>query len=94
MWALAGMAQWTEHRPEDWKLAGSVSGQGTGLGGSLGPQLGVCERQLMFLSLPFSLHLSLQISFLKIIYVCIYWYVHKVTRRIAYIGKPQTVGKE
>ena len=43
--ALAGAAQWTERRPVNQKVAGSIPGQGTCLGCGPGPQLGVCKRQ-------------------------------------------------
>ena len=36
--ALAGVAQWTEHRPVNQTLTGSISCQGTGLGCRPGPQ--------------------------------------------------------
>ena len=38
--ALAGVAQWTERRPEKQKAAGSILSQGTWLGCGPGPQLG------------------------------------------------------
>ena len=43
--ALAGVAQWIEHRPLSQKVAGLIPSQGTYLGCGPGPQLGVCERQ-------------------------------------------------
>ena len=36
--ALAGVAQWIEHRPENQRVAGSIPSQGTGLGYRPGPQ--------------------------------------------------------
>ena len=47
-WALAGVAQWTECWPVNWRVAGLIPSQGTCLG--CGPQLGACRRQPMFLS--------------------------------------------
>ena len=49
--ALAGVAQWIEHWPVNQRVMGSIPGQGTYLGYGLGPWLGVCERQLMDVSL-------------------------------------------
>ena len=43
--ALAGVAQWTEHRPANQGIAGSIPSQGTCLGCRPGPQWGVPERQ-------------------------------------------------
>ena len=43
--ALAGVAQWIEHQPENQRVAGSVPSQGTCPGCGPGPQEGVCERQ-------------------------------------------------
>ena len=43
--ALAGVAQWTERWPVNWRVAGLIPRQGTSLGYRLGPQLGVHERQ-------------------------------------------------
>ena len=37
--ALAGVAQWIEHRPENQRVAGSSPSQGTCLGCRPGPQL-------------------------------------------------------
>ena len=45
MQALACVAQWTECRPENQRVAGSIPSQGTCLGCGLGPQCGVHERQ-------------------------------------------------
>ena len=45
------MAHWIEHLPENRKVAGLISGQGTGLGFGPGPQLGACERQPIDVSL-------------------------------------------
>ena len=53
--ALAGMAQWTECWSENQRVAGSIPSQGTCLGCRPGPQLGVCERQPIDVSLHFSL---------------------------------------
>ena len=65
--ALAGVAQWIECQPVNWKVTGSIPGQGTCLGCGPGPQLG-CVRgsQLMFLSISPSFSLSLKISKNKI----------------------------
>ena len=49
--ALAGIAQWIGHLPENQKVTGSVPSQGTHLGCRPGPQLGVCERQPIDVSL-------------------------------------------
>ena len=60
--ALAGVAQWIERCPADWKGAGLITGQGTGLGFGLGPQLGLCEKQPISVSLAhrcFPLYFSL-----------------------------------
>ena len=43
--ALAGVAQWTECRPANQKVAGSIPSQGPCLGCRPGPQLGVLEGQ-------------------------------------------------
>ena len=43
--AMAGMVPWTECRPENQRVAGSIPSQGTCLGFRPGPQLGACERQ-------------------------------------------------
>ena len=43
--ALAGVAQWTEHRPANQRVIGSIPSQGTCLGYRPGPQLGAHERQ-------------------------------------------------
>ena len=43
--ALAGVAQWTEHRPANQRVTSSIPGQGTCLGCRPGPQLGVHVRQ-------------------------------------------------
>ena len=43
--ALAGVAQWTEHQPVNWRVASSIPSQGTCLGCRLGPQYGAQERQ-------------------------------------------------
>ena len=64
--ALAGVAQWIEHQPVNWKIASLIPSHGTCLGCRPGPHLGACERQpidvslahwcaFMFLSLSFSL---------------------------------------
>ena len=52
MWrALAGIYQLAGHRPTNWKVAGSIPGQGTYLGCSLVPSQGASERQLINISL-------------------------------------------
>ena len=54
--ALAGVAQWTEHQPVNQMVTGSIPSQGTRLGCGPGPQLGACERQPhVDVSLPFFL---------------------------------------
>ena len=51
--ALAGVAQWIEHRPANQMVAGSILSQGTCLGCRPGPQQGALERQLhVDISLP------------------------------------------
>ena len=37
-WALAGVAQWTEHQPAHQSIAGSIPSRGTCLGFGPGPQ--------------------------------------------------------
>ena len=49
--ALAGVAQWIECWPVNQAVAGSVLSQGTCLGCTLGPWLGMCERQPVDVSL-------------------------------------------
>ena len=56
--ALAGVAQWTEHGPVNQKVTSYIPRQGTCLGCRPGPQLGVCERQLIDVSLT-HIHVSL-----------------------------------
>ena len=65
--ALAGVAQWIEHQPENQRVAGFIHGEGTCLGCRPGPQLGECERQPIYVSLThrfssFPLPLSLKIN--------------------------------
>ena len=43
--ALAGVAQWTECRPENQNVTGSIPSQVTCLGYRPDPRLGVCKRQ-------------------------------------------------
>ena len=43
--ALAGVAQWSEHRPVNQRVTGSTPSQGTCLGCETGPQLEAHERQ-------------------------------------------------
>ena len=50
--ALANVAQWIERRPANRKVAGSIPGQGRCLGCGPSPQMGVCERQPIDVSLP------------------------------------------
>ena len=49
--ALAGVAQWIEHRPVNREAAGLIPSQGTLLGCGPGPLLGLCERQPIDVSL-------------------------------------------
>ena len=49
--ALAGVAQWIECWPVNQRITSSIPSQVTCLGCGLGPQLGVCERQPMDVSL-------------------------------------------
>ena len=58
---LAGMAQWNEHRPVNWKVAGLIPSQGTCLGCRPGPQLGLCDRQPIDVSFT-HIHVSLPLS--------------------------------
>ena len=69
--ALADVSQWIEHQPANWKVAGLIPSQGTCLGFRPGPQLGMCERQTMGVSLTYrcffpslssSLPLSLKVN--------------------------------
>ena len=50
--AQAGAAQWIERGPANQSVTGSIPSQGTSLGCRPGPQLGVCERQRIYVSLP------------------------------------------
>ena len=43
--ALAGVAQWTERRPENQGVTGSIPSQGICLGCRLGPQWGEHKKQ-------------------------------------------------
>ena len=43
--ALAIVAQWIEHRPENQRVAGLIPSQGTCLGCGPGPQEGAPKRQ-------------------------------------------------
>ena len=55
--ALAGIAQWIEHRCESQRVIGSISSQGTCLGCGPRSPIGRCvggNHTLMFLSLSFS----------------------------------------
>ena len=51
--ALAGVVQWIERQPMNQKVAGSIPSLGTCLGCRLGPQLGVCKRQPVDVSLAY-----------------------------------------
>ena len=51
MHALAGVAQWIEHRPANWKVTSLIPSQGTCLDCRPVPQLGVCERHPIDVSL-------------------------------------------
>ena len=66
--ALAGVAQWIEHWPANWRVTSLTPCQGTWLGCGPGPQLGVNKRQPMVVSLThwcFSPSLSENKIFLK-----------------------------
>ena len=43
--ALAGVAQWIEHRPANQKVAGSIPSRGTCLGYRPGPQCGRAHKR-------------------------------------------------
>ena len=47
---LAGVAWWVEWQPVNPEVAGSLPGQGTGLGCRPGTQVGACKRQLVDVS--------------------------------------------
>ena len=49
--ALAAVAQWIECWPVNQEVTGLIPGQGTCLGFRPGPQLGVCERESVNVSL-------------------------------------------
>ena len=49
--ALAVVARWIECQPVNQEVAGSIPGQGTSLDCRPGPQLGVCKRQQINVSL-------------------------------------------
>ena len=49
--ALADVAQWIECCPVNQEVTGSIPSQVTCLGCGPGPQLWVCERQLIYVSL-------------------------------------------
>ena len=49
--ALAGVAQWTERRPVNQKVTGSIPSWGTCLGCGPGPRLGACGRKPIDVSL-------------------------------------------
>ena len=49
--ALTGVAHWVGHHPANQKDAYLIPSQGTCLGCGPAPQLGVCERQLISVSL-------------------------------------------
>ena len=53
--ALAGVAQWTEHRPVNQRVASSIPGQGTCLGCGPRSNLPMFPRISMFLCLSFFL---------------------------------------
>ena len=48
--ALLGVAQWIEHWPANWEVAGLIPSEGTCLGCRPGPQSRVCERQTIDVS--------------------------------------------
>ena len=49
--ALGGVPQWIECQPANQKVTSLIPNQGTCLGFRPGPQLGACERQLIYVSL-------------------------------------------
>ena len=67
-WALDGVAQWTEHRPANQTVTGSVPSQGICLGSGPGPQYGARKEQPQerFLSLSFSFPYPLRHRYLDI----------------------------
>ena len=65
VWALAGVVSWIACRPANQMSPAPIPGQGTCLGHAPGPQLGVCEKQLINISLPLFLllfFLSLKVN--------------------------------
>ena len=78
------MAQWVECQSVNWKVTSSITSQGTRPGCGPGPQLGMCERQLIDdVSLPFSLPSPLSLKINKILKKkghnsVGFWYLHKV----------------
>ena len=62
--SLTSVAQWVGRCSTKCKAAGSITGQGTCLGGRFALPVGVCPRgnQWMFLSLSSSLPLSLEVN--------------------------------
>ena len=66
---LAGVAHWIECRPVNWKVAGSIPSQGTGLGCGPGLQLGAQDRQPHSdVSLPLSPSLPVSLKINKIFF--------------------------
>ena len=53
--ALASVAQWIKYRIVSQNVAGLILGQGTCLSCRTGPQLGLCKRQSLDVSLPLGL---------------------------------------
>ena len=69
--ALVGVGQWSECRPVNQRVAGSIPSQGSCLGCGPGPQLRACERQPRTdVSFPLSLSLPLSQNINKMFKKC------------------------
>ena len=76
------MTQWVGHRPANRKAAGLIPGQGTDLGCGPGPGLGVCERQLIGVSLT---HRCLSPSLFPSLYPFLQKYILKIFKKISHL---------
>ena len=73
--ALAGVAQWTEHQPVNPRVAGSIPSQGRCLSYRPGPQWGATERQPHIdVSFPLSPSFSLSLKRNEIFLKNVYWF--------------------